>query len=302
MPSRSARRDGGRRSAVRPADPVAAARSVCRRADLFDERLSEHDITYLGSSEGAIALALTAPIRPLDSTALALLIVVGDFWRQRKVVRVRRFGQITFAISATARELALAVLGRADGRSYARLGLSRGRDRDLGALDQLLGVVIQEHSIWLGADGTRSEVSEAFHLIDWTRWEHPDRTVRGRKPDRLFIGLSPRLAAEIDRRATADLPRSLVRALPSHGPAGRLGAFILSHTPLRGENRRVSAEACADVIGVPTGHRSRGRALHHLRRAVNELNSLAPEFTWALTDGAQSPVVVCEPRGDPASS
>ena len=246
-----------------------------------------------------MALAIQAGGAPLDSTALAVLVRLADFYACGRIVRVRRHGQESLAVATTARELALAVLGRADGRAYRALGLVRAREADAppGSLDKLALVWIREHSTWLDPDGARREVLDAFHLIDWLRWERPTPRC-GRKTDRLLVGLSPRLMAEIDERGTVALPPGLVRALPSHGPAGRLGAFVLSHAPLPGGDvRRVSAEACMGAVGVPleaAGHA--GRKTKYLRRALRDLRRIAPEHDWRLEDGVGGPVVVCAPR------
>ena len=123
-------------------------------------------------------------------------------------------GDVRQAIPTHGYALARAVFGRADGKAYRRLGVTKtpSPGPQISALDRLQGVTIAGSSHWIDAQGHTVTVGESFHLIDFVAW----KVVDGK--DQIFIGISPAILEELTRGSIATFQRPLCTPCPSKGP------------------------------------------------------------------------------------
>lgn len=296
--SQKKRRRRRGRPVARPGQDIRTSRAVARRTDLFAQHEAEGDITeteirYVSGTSEGILRVWSDPRARLDGHALALFSVLCEKFLARETVKIAAGDSTYWAIRATPRALALAVYGRADGREYHYLGLSRD-ERHLGALQALKMTLIQGRSVWLDIDGKRRAVTEGFSLVDYYRW---DETT-----DRLLIVLSPVVQRELVAGGQAIIPGALMRQLgPKHDTAMRLAYHVLSHAPLTDSVRRIGVPALIPVIAPPTSRdpsRYPGRFLGHLRRLLADIDQADTRHHWWWEAGTQSALgnVVCEDR------
>lgn len=246
------RKRRGRRRArphVRQGD-YRTSRAVARRTDLFtghdgEQGITESEIRYVSGTTEGVLRVWADPRARLDGHALALFTVLCEKFVARQVIKITVGDNAYWAVTATPRELALAVYGRADGREYRYLGLNRD-ERHLGALQALKWTGIQSKSTWLRPDGQRKTVVEGFSLVDYYRWSNDeDDGYEGQ----ILIALSGVIQRELVNGGQAVIPGDLMRRLgPKRDTALRIAYHVLSQSPIYGGVRRIGVQSLIAII------------------------------------------------------
>lgn len=303
MSSVKRKRKGRRRTrpAARKGD-YRTSRAVARRTDLFtgqdgDQGITESEIRYVsGTSEGVLRV-WSDPRARLDGHALALFTVWCEKFVDRQAVKITVGESPYWAVHATPRELALAVYGRADGREYRYLGMTRD-ERHVGALQALKWTGIQSKSTWLSPDGQRKTVIEGFSLVDYYRWAtEEDNEYEGQ----ILIALNGVVQRELVNGGVAVIPGALMRQLgPKRDTAMRIAYHVLSQAPIFGGIRRIGVQSLVTVIAPsPSRHPSNhhGMFLAYVRKLIGDIDKADDRHRWRWGPG-KHPLgnVVCEDR------
>lgn len=291
------------RPRARPGD-YRTSRAVARRTDLFanttqpdrKNEIVESEIRYASGTTEGVLRVWADPRARLDGHALALFTVLCERFVNREAIKITVGVNSYWAVTATPRELALAVYGRADGRAYRYLGLTRD-ERHPGALQALKMTLIQARSTWLTPDGQRQTVTEGFSLIDYYRWAG-DKDA-GQHEGQILIALSGVVQRELVNGGQTLIPGELLRKLgPKHDTAMRIAYHVLSQAPLYEGVRRIGAQALVPIIAPPPSRdpdRYPGRYLAYLRRLIATIDRADNQHCWRWETGKHRlGNIVCE--------
>ena len=297
------KRKGRRRTRplVRQGD-YRTSRAVARRTDLFtgqdgEQGITESEIRYVSGTTEGVLRVWADPRARLDAHALALFTVLCEKFVDRQAVKIQVGENTYWAVPATPRELALAVYGRADGREYRYLGMTRD-ERHLGALQSLKITLIQAQSTWLSPDGKRQTITEGFSLVDYYRWANDEDDGHEGK---ILIALSGVIQRELVNAGHTVIPGDLMRRLgPKRDTALRIAYHVLSQAPIFGGIRRIGVQSLVTVIAPSSSRHPRkhhGMFLAYVRKLIGDIDKADDRHRWRWEPG-KHPLgnVVCEDR------